>query len=86
MAKKINKKKIVGVCPAGIQKTKCPSIKMTRQLRVRLLASQRENNVNADQVVQLRSALKERKIRGIAADCETCSYNTSASAAAPVSQ
>jgi len=44
MAKRINKKKIVGVCPAGIQKTKCPSIKTTRQLRVRLLAVQRENN------------------------------------------
>ncbi|HHT9136621.1 MAG TPA: hypothetical protein ACFYEK_05170 [Candidatus Wunengus sp. YC60] len=86
MAKKINKKKIVGVCPAGIQKTKCPSIKMTRQLRVRLLASQRENNVNTDQVMQLQSALKERKIRGIAADCETCSYNTSASSTASVPQ
>ena len=79
MAKKINKKKIVGVCPVGIQKTKCPSIKTTRQLRVRLLAVQRENNVNTDQVVQLRTALKGRKIRGIAVDCETCSYNTAAS-------
>ena len=86
MAKRINKKKIVGVCPAGIQKTKCPSIKRTRQLRVRLLAVQRENNVNTNQVVQLRTALKERKIRGIAVDCETCSYNTSASTATPVSQ
>ena len=79
MAKKINKKKIVGVCPAGIQKTRCPSIKMTRQLRIRLLALQRENNVNTDQVAQLQSGLKERKIRGIAVDCKTCSYNTSAS-------
>ena len=86
MAKKINKKKIVGVCPVGIQKTKCPSIKTTRQLRVRLLAVQRENIVNADQVVQHRSALKERKIRGIAVDCETCSYNTSASAASAAPQ
>ena len=86
MAKKINKKKIVGVCPVGIQKTRCPSIKMTRHLRIRLLALQREKNVNADQVVQLQSALKGRKIKGIAVDCETCSYNTTASAAAPVSQ
>ena len=86
MAKKINKKKIVGVCPVGIQKTKCPSIKRTRQLRVRLLAVQRENNVNTNQVVQLRTALKERKIRGIAVDCGTCNYNTSASTATPVSQ
>ncbi len=86
MAKKTNKKKIVGVCPVGIQKTRCPSIKMTRQLRIRLLALQREKNVNTDKAVQLRSALKERKNRGIAIDCETCSYNTSASAATPVSQ
>jgi len=86
MAKKTNKKKIVGVCPVGIQKTRCPSIKMTRQLRIRLLALQREKNVNTDKAVQLRSALKERKNRGIAIDCETCSYNTSASAATPVSK
>ena len=86
MAKKINKKKIVGVCPVGIQKTRCPSIKMTRHLRIRLLALQRENNVNTDQVAQLQSGLKERKRRGIAVDCESCSYNTTASAAAPVSQ
>ncbi|MCR4320762.1 MAG: hypothetical protein NUV74_10570 [Candidatus Brocadiaceae bacterium] len=79
MAKKINKKKIVGVCPAGIQKTKCPGIKTTRQLRVMLLTVQRENNVNTDQVGKLRTALKERKIRGITVDCKTCSYNTSAS-------
>ena len=86
MAKKINKKKIVGVCPVGIQKTSCPSIKKTRQFRIRLLELQREKNVNTSQVVQLRSALKERKKRGIAVDCETCSYNTTASAAVPVSQ
>ena len=41
MAKKINKKKIVGVCPVGIQKTSCPSIKKTRQFRIRLLELQR---------------------------------------------
>ncbi|MEK7806047.1 MAG: hypothetical protein AAB258_04815, partial [Planctomycetota bacterium] len=70
MAKKINKKKIVGVCPVGIQKTSCPSIKKTRQFRIRLLELQREKNVNTSQVVQLRSALKERKKRGIAVDCE----------------
>ena len=86
MAKKINKKKIVGVCPVGIQKTKCPSIKTTRQLRVRLLALQREENVNTEQTVQVRSAIKERKKRGIAVDCETCSYNTSASAPTTVAQ
>jgi len=86
MAKKINKKKIVGVCPVGIQKTRCPSIKTTRQFRIRLLELQREKNVNTSQVVQLRSALKERKKRGIAVDCETCNFNTTKSASAPVSQ
>jgi len=86
MAKKVNKKKIVGVCPVGIQKTSCPSIKKTRQFRIRLLELQREKNVNTSQVVQLRSALKERKTRGIAVDCEICNFNTDKSASAPVSQ
>ena len=85
MAKKINKKKIVGICPVGIIKTKCPSIRRTRQIRVKLLTLQREKNVNNDQIIKLRSALKEKKKRGIAVDCETCSFNTAKSASAPVS-
>jgi hypothetical protein len=77
---KINKKKVVSICPAGLQKTKCPSIKRTRQIRVKLLTLQREKKVDIEQVKSLRAALKERKIRGIAVDCETCVYNKSASA------
>lgn len=86
MAKKINKKKIVGICPVGMIKTKCPSIRRTRQIRVKLLTLQREKNVDNDQIIKLRAALKEKKKRGIAVDCETCGINTSKSAAAPVSQ
>ncbi|MEK7700047.1 MAG: hypothetical protein AAB332_06555 [Planctomycetota bacterium] len=80
MKKRINKKKIVGVCPVEIHKTKCPSIKSTRHIRTKLLAVQREKNVNADQIAKLQSALKERKKRGIAVDCETCSYKKTANA------
>lgn len=84
MAKKINKKKIVGICPVGMIKTKCPSIRRTRQIRVKLLTLQREKKVDTDRVIKLRSALKEKKKRGIAVDCETCSFNTAKSAATPV--
>lgn len=75
MQKKGNKKKIVGVCPVKVHRTKCPSIKRTRQIRTKLLAVQREKNIDTDKIAKLRSALKERKMRGIAVDCETCSYN-----------
>lgn len=85
MAKKINKKKVVGVCPVGILKTRCPSIKTTRALRVKLMAFQKEDTVKTEKVSQFQASLKARKIRGIAADCETCSYNTEAAAAASVS-
>ncbi len=83
MAKKINKKKIVGICPVGMIKTKCPSIERTRQIRVKLLTLQREKNIDNDQIIKLRSALKEKKKRGIAVDCETCNLNTAKSVAAP---
>ena len=76
MVTKINKKKIVGTCPVGMRKTVCPSIRKTRQFRTKLLALQRDIIVDATQVTELRSALKERKNRGIAVDCETCSFNT----------
>lgn len=39
---KINKKKIAGICPVGMRKTVCPSIKRTRQTRIKLLALQRQ--------------------------------------------
>lgn len=86
MAKKINKKKIVGICPVGMIKTKCPSIRRTRQIRVRLLTLQKEKKVDTDRVIKLRSALKEKKKRGIAGDCETCGFNTTKGAATPVTE
>ncbi len=80
MATKINKKKVVGTCPVGMRKTVCPSIKKTRQIRTKLFALRRESNVNTNQLTEFRTALKERKRRGIAVDCETCSFNTPTSA------
>lgn len=86
MAKKLNKKKIVSICPVGMIKTRCPSIRRTRQIRVKLLTLQRERNIDTDQITKLRSALKTKKNKGIAVDCETCSFNTKGSASATVSQ
>lgn len=72
---KINKKKIVSICPVKMIKTRCPSIRRTRKIRVKLLALQRENNVDPGQISKLRLTLKEKKKRGIAVDCQTCSFN-----------
>ena len=74
MKKTGNQKKVVGVCPVKIHRTKCPSIKRTRQIRTKLLAVQQEKNLDTDRIAKLRAALKERKMRGIAVDCETCRY------------
>ncbi|OQY97936.1 MAG: hypothetical protein B6D35_13720 [Candidatus Brocadia sp. UTAMX2] len=84
--KKINKKKIVSICPVGMIKTKCPSIRQTRKIRVKLLTLQRENNSDPSQISKLRSVLKTKKSRGIAVDCETCSFNVKESTATAVSQ
>ncbi len=86
MAKKLNKKKIVSICPVGILKTKCPSIRRTRHIRVRLLTLQREKKVDAERIVKLRSQLKEVKKQGIAVSCKTCSFNTSESTPASAPQ
>jgi len=80
MQKKTNQKKIVGVCPVKVHRTKCPSIKRTRQIRTKLLAVQREKNIDAEKIAKLQSALKERKKRGIAVDCEACSHNKAVTA------
>ncbi len=77
MTKKINKKKIVGICHAGINKTACPSIGKTRHIRIKLLALQRQKDFDIKKVMKLRAELKERKNQGIAADCESCGFNTS---------
>lgn len=71
----INKKKIVSICSAGLHKTRCPSIKKTRQIRVKLLSLQREKDVDTNQIAEFQSALKERKKQGIAVDCEACNFN-----------
>lgn len=86
MKKKINKKKVVSICPVGMIKTKCPSIKRTRNIRVKLLTLQRERNSDAGQISKLRLALKEKKKKGIAVDCKTCNYNTTESHVAAASQ
>ena len=61
MAKKLNKKKVVSICPVGMIKTRCPSIRRTRQIRVKLLTLQRGRNIDTDQITKLRSALKTKK-------------------------
>ncbi|HHT9106256.1 MAG TPA: hypothetical protein ACFYD7_10325 [Candidatus Wujingus californicus] len=86
MARKINKKKIVGTCPVGMRKAVCPSIKNTRQIRIKLLKLQRQNNVDQNQVNGLRLSLKEKKKQGIAVDCDTCKYNTTAPTVAPAAK
>ncbi len=75
MKKVGNQKKVVGVCPVKIHRTKCPSIKRTRQIRTKLLAVQQEKILDTDRIAKLRAALKERKMRGIAVDCKTCSHS-----------
>ena len=86
MKKKINKKKIVSICPVGMIKTKCPSIKRTRKIRVKLLTMQREHKSDAGQISKLRLALKAKKNKGIAVDCETCNFNKTGNPAATASQ
>ena len=83
---KINKKKIVSICPVKMIKTRCPSIRRTRKIRVKLLTLQREKNIDIGQITELRTALKEKKKRGIAVDCQTCGFNTTRSSAATTSQ
>ena len=82
MTKKINKKKIVGICHAGINKTACPSIGKTRHIRIKLLALQRQKVFDMEKVVELGAELKERKKQGIAVDCESCGFNTARKASA----
>ncbi|MCF6158519.1 MAG: hypothetical protein E3K32_08075 [wastewater metagenome] len=77
---KINKKKVAGICPVGMKKTVCPSIRATQETRTALLSLQREKNPRVDKIQELRSVLKERKKQGIAGDCESCSFNTPAGA------
>ena len=72
----MNKKKIMSICPSNMVRSKCPSIKRTRQLRRALLMKQREKDVTQEALDELRNKLKEKKIKGIAIDCKKCQYNT----------
>ncbi|MCF6148798.1 MAG: hypothetical protein E3K37_09080 [Candidatus Kuenenia sp.] len=76
VVKQLNKKKIVGICPVGMKKALCPSIKKTRQIHTQLMVLQRQKNADSAQIENLRQALKKRKSQGIAAECDTCIYNT----------
>lgn len=75
MEKRVNKKKIMSICPSKVVRSKCPSIKKTRQIRRELLMKQREKDVSEEMIVKLRERLRAKKSRGISVDCEKCKYN-----------
>jgi len=79
MEKRINKKKIVSICPSRVARSVCPSIKKTRRIRrgIRrdLFRLQRDPSIAATTIDKLRTKLKQKKNQGILVDCEGCSYN-----------
>lgn len=75
MKKRINRKKIVSICPSGVARSQCPSIKKTRQIRRDLFRLQRDHSIPEKTIEKLRSRLKQKKNQGIAIDCNECSYN-----------
>jgi DNA-binding IclR family transcriptional regulator len=77
MEKKINKKKIVSICPSRVARSQCPSIKKTRQIRRELIRLQKESNTSQKTIEKFRQKLKQKKNQGIAVDCKDCSYNVS---------
>ncbi len=86
MEKRINKKKIVSICPSRVTRSQCPSIKKTRQIRRDLFRLQKDPSITEKTIDKLRLKLKQKKNQGIAVDCEGCPYNVPAEAApaAPV--
>lgn len=80
MEKRVNKKKIVSMCPSKMVRSKCPSIRRTRQIRRELLMKQRDPNISEDILNELRKKLRKKKASGISVDCKTCIYNPSRSA------
>jgi len=86
MEKRINKKKIVSICPSRVARSQCPSIKKPRQIRRDLFRLQRDPSITEETIDKLRVRLKQKKNQGIAVDCEGCPYNvvTEATPAAPV--
>jgi len=85
MEKRINKKKIVSICPSRVARSKCPSIKKTRQIRRDLFRLQRDPLVTEKTIDNLRLKLKQKKNQGVAVDCEGCPYNV-VMKAAPVAE
>jgi hypothetical protein len=75
MEKRINKKKIVSICPSRVTRSQCPSIKKTRQIRRDLFRLQRDPSITEKTIDKLRLRLKQKKNQGIAVDCEGCPYN-----------
>ena len=75
MQKRVNKKKIMSICPSNMVRSKCPSIKRTRRIRRELMMTQREKGVSVETLDTLRQKLKEKKNKGISVDCEKCPHN-----------
>ncbi len=75
MEKRINKKKIVSICPSRVARSVCPSIKKTRRIRRDLFRLQRDPSITDTTIDKLRSRLKQKKNQGILVDCEGCVYN-----------
>ncbi|ODS34627.1 MAG: hypothetical protein SCARUB_00207 [Candidatus Scalindua rubra] len=76
MERRINKKKIVSICPSRVARSQCPSIRKTRQIRRELFRLQKDSSIPEKTVEKLRLRLKKKKSQGIAVDCKDCSYNT----------
>ncbi len=81
MEKRINKKKIVSICPSRVARSQCPSIKKTRQIRRDLFRLQRDPSITEKTIDKLRLKLKQKKNQGIAVDCEGCPFNVTTEAA-----
>lgn len=75
MEKRINKKKIVSICPSRVTRSQCPSIKKTRRIRRDLFRLQRDPSIEEKTLDKLRLRLKQKKNQGIAVDCNGCPYN-----------
>ena len=80
MEKRINKKKIVSICPSRVARSQCPSIKKTRQIRRDLLRLQNDPSIPEKTINKLRVRLKQKKNQGIAIDCKGCPYNVTTKA------
>ncbi len=75
MEKRINKKKVVSICPSRVARSKCISIKKTRRIRRDLLRLQRDPSITEKTIEKMRLKLKQKKNQGIAVDCEGCTFN-----------